>query len=129
MRFHHLGVAVANLQKARQTYMALLSVSGQSSVTDPLQDADITMLYVENHPRLELIAPRSPASPVYAFLRRDVAAYHVCYEVEQLDETIRQWQANGCRILRAPMPAVLFDGRRVAFLLLPTRQVIELLEE
>ena len=38
-------------------------------------------------------------------------------------------KAQGCLLLRAPVPAVAFAGRPIAWLMAPTRQLIELVEE
>jgi methylmalonyl-CoA/ethylmalonyl-CoA epimerase len=58
-----------------------------------------------------------------------IGAYHVCYEVKALESALVHVRAHGCVIVANPVPAVAFGGRRVAWLYMPTRQLVELLEE
>jgi methylmalonyl-CoA/ethylmalonyl-CoA epimerase len=53
---------------------------------------------------------------------------HVCYEVDDLDLQIRQMRAAGSVVAKPPLPAVAFDGRRIAWMFTPDRLLIELLE-
>lgn len=129
--FHHIGVAVPDLEVAAKFYSAAFGfqvVSGPFE--DPIQRVKLCFLAEPgqslNH--LELISPRDADSPVNGYLTREVGAYHVCYEVAELDATLVELRGKGCRVIAKPVPAVAFAGRRIAWCFTPTLQLLELLE-
>ena len=63
-----------------------------------------------------------------ANLGKGVSYYHLCYTVEKLDEAILDFEDKGAVVVSTPKPAILFDGKRVAFLLIRSG-LIELLED
>ncbi|MGH7963890.1 MAG: VOC family protein, partial [Candidatus Binatia bacterium] len=67
-------------------------------------------------------------SPVSTALAKGIGAYHSCYEVEDLDAALAHVRAKGCLIISQPVPAVAFDGRRIAWFYTPVRQLIEIVE-
>ena len=62
------------------------------------------------------------------FLAKGIGAYHICYEVSDLEKTLEDVRASGCVLISAPVPAAAFEGRRIAWLSTPTRHLVELLE-
>ena len=78
--------------------------------------------------RLELIHPLSENSPVAPALKRGGGLNHICYRVEDLESSIQAMVANGAKVVREPLPAVAFDGRRVTFLYTRERELIEFVE-
>jgi hypothetical protein len=48
--------------------------------------------------------------------------------VEDLESSIQAMVANGAKVVREPLPAVAFDGRRVTFLYTRERELIEFVE-
>jgi len=65
---------------------------------------------------------------VRATLKKGASAYHMCYEVPDIDAAIAHLSENECLTVSAPVPAVAFDQRRIAWLLTPSFQLIELIE-
>ena len=61
------------------------------------------------------------------FVKRAVALYHSCFEVDDMAEALARLRTTGAMPLSEPKPAVLFDGRAVCFLQTPVGMV-ELLE-
>lgn len=131
MKCHHLGIAVRSLDKAVACYRDLLSYGLLSGpFDDPVQGVKVCFIgsgRADETP-LELVAPLGSPSPVDNFLKRDIGAYHVCYEVDDLDATLARWREKGCRVVADPVPAVAFSGRRIAWLYTPTHQLTELVE-
>lgn len=131
LKVHHLGVAVPDVAAAIPVYEALLGqrlLSGPFD--DPIQRVRVCFLGTgqPNDVVIELIAPIAEDAPVHQYLRKGLAAYHVCYEALDIDATVAAMREKGCMVISGPVPAVAFDGRRIAWLMLPTRQVIELVE-
>jgi len=132
MKFRHLGVAVAKIEGALQSYAQLLGyklVSGPFD--DPIQKVTVCFLGTDDPADavVELIAPLTEDSPVKGGLARGGGAYHMCFETPRLDETLADILAKGCLLVSKPVPAVAFGGRRIAWIYTPTRQLIELLEQ
>ena len=55
-------------------------------------------------------------------------AYHLCFETRDIDAALAHAKEYGCVILSQPVPAVAFQGRRIAWLYTPSRQLFELVE-
>ena len=129
--FHHVGVAVVDLQQALAFYSSafgLRLVSGPFE--DPLQKVQVCFLADAGRDSgyLELISPMEKESPLNCYLNDGVGAYHVCYEVADPGKALIELRARKCLVIAQPVPAVAFGGRKIAWCLTPTRQLIELLE-
>lgn len=125
MRFHHAGIACGDIEAAIRDADALYGVKYRSDVIfDPEQSAYLCLIETATGMTLELIA----GPQVSGFLKRGITCYHHCHEVSDLEQGIARLSAVGATLVSSPRPAVLFGGRRVAFLM--TRLgMIELLEE
>ncbi len=136
-RLDHLGVAVPDLDAAVSRWADLFGCSLLAGPFDDVaQEARVAFLSFGSSarapgpeaPRLELVAPLHAGSHVSRVLARGLGAYHVCYEVRDLDATVAQLRGKGCLVVREPVPAVAHDGRRIAWLYTPARALVELLE-
>jgi methylmalonyl-CoA/ethylmalonyl-CoA epimerase len=129
-RFHHLGVAVQDLTKAIPIYRDLLGYEMTSGpFDDPIQKVSVCFLSRGNGDMaIELVMPAGPDSPVARTLSQGGSAYHVCYEVSSIEEALDHLKAYKCGVLSKPVPAVAFQGRLIAWLSTPTRQLIELVQ-
>lgn len=131
MKLNHLGIAVPDLDRAIKEYEALFGYSVLSGpFDDPLQQAKVCFVGEQKAELVmfELIAPLTPESHVTRLLSRGAGAYHVCFEADDIEGTLRQMRSQGCVIVANPVPAVAFGGRRIAWLFTPTRLLIELVE-
>lgn len=113
MKFHHIGIACRDIRKYREFLGQLFTVSRESEiVTDSEQDASVCMIELENGLKLELIQ----GAKVEQVIRKGVTFYHLCFSVSNIDATVQELAARNCLVVREPAPAVLFGGKRVAFL-------------
>jgi len=129
MKFHHMGVAVADLARAIADYREVFGyelISGPFD--DPIQKVSVCFISRENEPQIELIAPLGEASPIKRVLSGGGGAYHFCYEVVDLDLALIEIRAKKCLVISGPVPAVAFGNRRIAWFYTPARQLVELLE-
>jgi methylmalonyl-CoA/ethylmalonyl-CoA epimerase len=55
-------------------------------------------------------------------------AYHLCFETSDMEGALAHATKNGCMIVSAPVPAVAFQGRRIAWIYTSSRQLFELVE-
>jgi len=94
------------------------------TVYDELQQASLCLVTTAEGVTFELVSGKYTAG----FVKKGIAYYHVCYSVPDLERTIDELAGAGAMLFVPPKPAVLFGGRRVAFLM--TRiGMIELLQE
>ncbi len=80
-------------------------------------------------PRMELVAPYGNNSPVTSWLERGVKLYHIAYLADNLSAEIERMRKNRAKVMLPSTPAVAFGGRNIAFLMMPNRLLIELIEK
>ena len=115
---HHVGVVVESIAETHP---------GIESVYDPAQD--VRVAFAEAHGvLLEFIEPGGPESPVAVLLKKGVKLAHLCFTVPALDAALEHAYANDLRVIGAPVPAVAFKGRRIAWVYHPVLGLFELLE-
>jgi methylmalonyl-CoA/ethylmalonyl-CoA epimerase len=113
MQLHHIGVACRDIEEEIGNLSLIHTITARTPVIhDVEQDAEVAMLTLSDGTRLELVAGR----PVEAILKQNIGVYHLCWEVEDIHAEIGRLVAGGAKLLSPPKPAVLFDGRAVAFL-------------
>ena len=125
--FRHIGLACRDMGRDRRDH-ELLGYRAEGDVfTDPTQR--IRGLFMTLGPmRIELLEPLDETSPVNAYLKRGIKIYHECFECRNIEQTIVELQQGGARVASPPKPAVAFDHRKIAFLMLPSQLLIELIE-
>ena len=129
-RLHHVGVAVPDVRAAAEPYVGAMGMVPLGDVVrDEVQRVDLLFLGAsgDSGVALELVAPYDDASPVAGHLLRGIGAYHTCYEVGDLDEALQRLRGARFRVLAEPVPAVALDGRPIAWVLAPSRHLVEIL--
>lgn len=114
MRIHHLGIAVRDLDEAAERFGGLLGLSRGKRYDLPEWQVSALFLPVGDS-NLELLAPHGEESTVGKFLaRRGEGLHHVCFEVEDLEATLRDFAEQGARLIdEKPRPGA--GGHLVAF--------------
>lgn len=132
LTLHHVGVAVSDLEQGRR---CMADLFGFKTISGPFFDEiqDVTVEFVgggtDRNGLIELVAPGSANSPLSTVLKKGIGAYHVCYEVSDLEKAVAESRRQKCILLGAPVPAVAFQGRHIAWLYTPMRCLIELLQK
>ena len=98
---------------------------------DPLQGARVIFLTRENAgaTAIELVEPTSETSPVARFVKRGGGMHHICYATQDLERELARVRALGALVVHPPVPAVAFQGRRIAWIYTREKLLVELLEE
>jgi len=128
----HVGVAVPSLDPTTELLSNLFGykvVSGPFD--DPIQKVTVNFLAKSESDvaEIELIAPITEDSPIRSMLAKDGGgAYHLCFETSDIDGALAHAKKNGCIVVSAPVPAVAFQGRRIAWIYTRSRQLFELVE-
>jgi len=129
--FHHIGFAVRSIEKVAAGFAKSLSADWDGEIIhDPLQEARVTFLYSgdQRNPAVELVEPAGDTSPLHKFLSRGGGIHHICYEVDSLDTQLRESRTAGCLVVKNPLPAAAFRGRRIAWVYTPEKLLVEYLE-
>jgi methylmalonyl-CoA/ethylmalonyl-CoA epimerase len=129
---HHIGIVVASIDAAVSSYETTLNLGVVSGpFIDPLQGARVIFLSrgQPGEAAIELVEPTSETSPVAPFVKRGGGMHHVCYLTRDLDGELARVRALGALLVHAPVPAVAFQGRRIAWIYTRERLLVELLEE
>jgi methylmalonyl-CoA/ethylmalonyl-CoA epimerase len=125
--FHHVGVATRDLDREAAAFAPLGYVAEGPDFEDPIQGIRGRFL-VGPGPRMELVAPAAPGGVLAPWLARGAKLYHVAYEVAGVRARVAALEAAGGRVVAGPVPAVAFGGREIAFVMLPTLLLVELVE-
>jgi methylmalonyl-CoA/ethylmalonyl-CoA epimerase len=129
MKFHHIGIAVNSIEETAKWYTAM-GYALTETIEDPIQNVRIAFLKKEDHPLFELVQPVDKTSPVCNILKKvGVSAYHSCYETENLQAAVENFEKQDFKIFVEPVEAVAFNKRKISFLYHIDVGLIELLEE
>jgi methylmalonyl-CoA/ethylmalonyl-CoA epimerase len=112
-RIAHIGIAVRAIDEMLPFYRDLIGLDDH-----PLEDSDGARIAgLAAGPQLiELLEPLSPDSPIAKFLtRRGPGIHHICFAVENLDDTLARCRDKGVRLID-DTPRIGADGKRIAFL-------------
>lgn len=111
---HHVGVAVADLDEAIETYQRLFGA--QLELRSSLESQGvIAALLLVGDSRIELLAPTGEDTPVGRFLaRRGPGMHHIALESEDVTATLQGLAAAGAQLIdEKPRPGLF--GKQVAF--------------
>lgn len=131
MRVEHIGVAVADIDAALKSYEELFGYRLlRGPFDEPSQKATVAFIGTGEPDDVifELITPLGEDSHVAHHLARGVSAYHVCYEVDDIEATLASFKARGSLVVCEPVSVGSYDGRRIAWVMTPTHQLTEFVE-
>ncbi len=127
---HHIGFVVQSIARTAEQFANAVGAHWDAKVIhDPLQQVRVTFLSQgASAPLLELIEPAAPRSPVSDFVAAGGGLHHLCYEVASLDHELRCARSVGSLVVKHPLPAVAFGGRRIAWVFTRQKLLLEYLE-
>jgi methylmalonyl-CoA/ethylmalonyl-CoA epimerase len=112
---HHVGVAVADLDEAVQTYERVLGARLEHRERVEDQGVEAASMQVGDG-RVELLAALGEDTPVGRFLaRRGPGMHHVAYEVDDLGAALTDLTRQGVELIN-PEPRQGMFGLEVAFI-------------
>jgi methylmalonyl-CoA/ethylmalonyl-CoA epimerase len=129
LRFHHIGIAVRNMEYTVCQYIIGGGYLKTPTVFDPVQNVNICFLEKSGMPRVELLEPVDEGSPVTKYLHNNgVTPYHICYEADDLEQAVSDLRKRRFLVVVKPVEAVAIDNRRICFLYHKDVGLIELVE-
>ena len=125
MNLHHIGIACKNIELEIENIKKIHKVLAISDIVyDKMQDASLCIIKTDNDINIELIS----GNMVKNLLKKRVQYYHVCFEVENMNQEILRLRTEGAFLVSEPKEAILFNNKKVAFML-TSYGLIELLEK
>jgi methylmalonyl-CoA/ethylmalonyl-CoA epimerase len=111
---HHVGLAVADLDAAIETYTGILGGAVEHRAVVVEQGVEAASILLGTG-RVELLAPTGPDTPVGRFLeRRGPGMHHIAYEVSDVAAALGELRAAGAELIDGRPREGLF-GLEVAF--------------
>lgn len=128
LTFHHVGIACRDISKTSAFYQSM-GYTVHPVIPDPLQHVNVCFMEKEGAPRVELLEPLDEKSPVLRTLDAvGVSPYHMCYEVQDIQEAIVQLRKQRFMLVNGPVPACALENRNIAFMFNKNSGLIELVE-
>lgn len=131
LRLDHVGFVVNSIETVADHFARSIgAIWNQEIIYDPLQVVRVSFIQGDSADRtsVELVEPAGTNSPVVRFLKRGGGLHHLCYEVDQLEEQLRLSRSLGGVVVKPPLPAVAFAGRRIAWVVTKNKLLLEFLE-
>jgi methylmalonyl-CoA/ethylmalonyl-CoA epimerase len=131
LKLHHVGFVVRSIQDCGSSFAQALGATWDGNIVfDPVQNVRVTFFVGRSKadPLIELVEPGGEESPVTRFLERGGGLHHLCYEVNDLEGHLEFCRSVGNTIIRPPVPAVAFGGRRIAWAVTRKKLLVEFLE-
>jgi len=113
-KINHFSIAVKDIQKFADLYSTLFGIRFTLPELLKTQNAYLSFGETEGA-KLELISPVSEDSPVWKFLdKRGEGLHHVCFEVENLEQSLQSLKSKGVEIIGEPSEGG--TGKKIVFL-------------
>lgn len=127
LAFHHIGIACRSVDREAAAYTVAGYAAEGDDFVDPIQGIQGRFLGGAG-PRLELLTPTPGSDVLDPWLAKGVKMYHLGFEAVDFESEIERLQGERAKIVRPPVPAVAFGGRRICFLMMPNLALLELIE-
>ena len=131
MKLHHVGIVVPKIQESLGEITKFIKFETVGQIL-PVRSQKVNVCFLKiGQPFLELIEPTEEHSPVSEFAKKGGGIHHLCFEVKDIHEKIKEMSESGATVLVNPVEG--FDKRLIAFVDLRMKNtrcgLIELLEE
>lgn len=115
MKLNHIGYITDQIEETKNGFLQL------GYVSEPIVDFEahkckICFLRKEGETSIELVEPYEDNKNLRRLLKNGVTPYHICYEVEDIDNTINYLSSSGYVPLSHPVPAPAFGNRLICYL-------------
>ena len=128
-KLDHVGYAVNDIATTARHY----TEAGwhlSEIVEEPAQNVKVAFLTKDDVPTIELVMPGAGGKdPVSGVLKRSgVTPYHLCYEVDEIEQAMEDLYEEGFVPLFMPVEAVAMGGRKICYMCSLEVGTIELVE-
>ncbi|MGL6363259.1 GNAT family N-acetyltransferase [Aeromonas veronii] len=127
MEFHHIGVATKDIEREFSTYRLLGYKREGNYFTDEIQGIKGQFIVSNNQPRLELLENLVGSNTLNKWIEDGNKNYHFAYLVDDIESAIVSLGQRRFRVI-SPLKLSSYFGKRICFLVMPNRFMIELIE-
>ncbi len=117
-RFHHIGLGVQSIREVNPSWEV---------VVEKRQGVSLAFIQL-NGITIELLEPLGDNSPIARSVREGVRLLHLCYEVPDLEAALELCRPAGFHQISRPVPAPVFDNRRIVWVFSRHYGLFELVE-
>ena len=115
MRLEHIGIAVADAQKAQNLFARLLGKSVYRKEEVETEQVT-TYFYDAGTAKLELLAASEETSVINKFIeKRGEGIHHLAFEVDDIHQEVQRLKAEGFVFINE-VPKAGADNKRICFL-------------
>lgn len=115
MKLDHIGIAVPDLETGEKLWKTALGLEAAGVEEVPSEGVRTAFFEAGGGVHVELLEAMSEGSPIAKFLeKRGPGIHHLCFEVEDLDASLAEAEAQGYTRIKDPGPGA--HGKRVVFL-------------
>jgi len=129
LKIHHYGLATSDLQRSMDVFLALGYKAGEIFI-DPVQKVKLVFVSRPGEPAIEIICDVDETGPTKNIIAKSGNGfYHVCYEVNNIEESMGKFRLLGFLPRHKPVAATAFQGRKIAWMYNRSVGLVELLEK
>ncbi|MBC2580264.1 VOC family protein [Clostridium sp. DJ247] len=127
MKLNHIGIVIKNMEKSLVLYKKMGYILITDIIIDNIQNNKLVFLKnVLTGEKIELIQPINEKSTVF---NSKCGYHHICYEVEDIDNYIKEFRKNKLGIVFTnKIIAPAFNNKMVIFVYLKNDTIVEFLE-
>ena len=92
------------------------------------QKVKYAFIQLSNGSVVEVLSPLTKDSPITRHVINGGGFYHVCFAVDNINNSLQLAKKNGATIIVKPIKDVAFDGRYISFIMHPDHGLIEFVE-
>ncbi len=127
LKFNHIGVATKNINEELKIFEILGYKKESEIFIDENQGIKGIFISAAGQPTLELLENLNDGGPLNNLLKKGIKFYHLAYESQNIEEDISRLEKVAGAIVVSPVKIATYY-KKVAFLLLKNRTLIELVE-
>lgn len=126
---NHIGYACFEIPTTAKYYLkAGWDIS--EIYEEKVQNTKIAFLSKEGFPTIELVAPLNDSpSPVDNVLKKNgITPYHICYDVDDIEEAVEDLYEEGFNPLFMPVASIAMDNHKICYLQHKELGILEIVE-
>jgi len=98
-KIDHIGIAVNNLDDAKQTFGNLFQITNFETDYVESQEVNVASFYI-GEVKIELLAPTSNTSPIYKYLqRKGEGIHHIAFESSDINQELKRSEELGFELI------------------------------
>lgn len=115
LRVDHIGIAINNIDEAKQLYHDLLGLDHAGSETVAEQKVT-TAFFPVGDTEVELLESTAPDGPVAKFIeKKGEGVHHIAFRVDNVEAALEELKAKGVKLIDEK-PRKGAGGAKIAFL-------------